>query len=882
MAGRPGDNSSRLLGRGCALLLLSSLLAACGGGGASGGDVVTVASGQAPDPVVVDVPVAYVKRTVSSEDAADDARRLLPARGGAGIFLRLRAAPSAPEFDLTPGLGEGSFDIRDLDVSFDGERILFAARGPLDDPELAEETTWNLWEYDRIAETLRRVIASDTIAESGHDRFGSYLPDGRIVFSSTRAQRARAVLLDEGKPQFEALDGDRAEPIFALHVMRADGSDIRQLTFGTDHDLAPRVADDGRVLFARRGRSVNDGIRLYRVNPDGTGLELLYGALSHEDPAREREVSFLEPHPVDGGALVLLRELVSRDAGGDIVFVDVENFVEREQALADAPAPVPPAERAATTNVVLLGDGLSPGGRYRGFWPLEGRADGRMFVLWSLCRAVRDAGPIVPCPAADDPSVPEQETLAPAAPLFGLYLFDPAQDTLTPVLAPQEGVAFSAVVAAQPRPVPTIRFDAADDGRADRLLLEQGVGELAIRSIHDVSGTDLAPGGIDALADPAQTTAAMREARFLRITRPVAQPDRDVRAVPGSAFGPRGRRVGMREILGYAPIEPDGSVILRAPADVPLSLSVVDVRGRRIGERHSATLQLRAGESRSCNGCHDPSTGTSHGRDGAFASAHDGAPADGQFPNTVAAFVGEAGESMAQQRKRVSCATDCASTRPSSGLVYADPWTDEARAGRAPDAERVVRYASLATPAPLPMSCGDAWTPRCRAVIHYETHVHPLWSLPRLITDPADPAVVLRDDTCTACHGPTSADGLVRVPAGDLDLTDGPSADVPAQFNAYRELVAGRVERIVDGGVLVPRLVEDGVDPDTGEPILRTVPLPRVLLAGRARASSRFFDRFDAGGDHAGYLSEFELRLLSEWVDIGAQYFNDPFAVEAD
>ena len=28
---------------------------------------------------------------------------------------------------------------------------------------------------------------------------------------------------------------------------------------------------------------------------------------------------------------------------------------------------------------------------------------------------------------------------------------------------------------------------------------------------------------------------------------------------------------------------------------------------------------------------------------------------------------------------------------------------------------------------------------------------------------------------------------------------------------------------------------------------------------------------------HAGFLTAAELRLISEWLDIGAQYYNDPF-----
>ena len=68
-----------------------------------------------------------------------------------------------------------------------------------------------------------------------------------------------------------------------------------------------------------------------------------------------------------------------------------------------------------------------------------------------------------------------------------------------------------------------------------------------------------------------------------------------------------------------------------------------------------------------------------------------------------------------------------------------------------------------------------------------------------------------------------------------------------------------------------------GIDPVTNLPIRVTVPVPPSMSAGSARASTRFFSRFDTGGTHAGYLTTAEKRLLAEWVDIGAQYFNNPF-----
>ena len=48
-----------------------------------------------------------------------------------------------------------------------------------------------------------------------------------------------------------------------------------------------------------------------------------------------------------------------------------------------------------------------------------------------------------------------------------------------------------------------------------------------------------------------------------------------------------------------------------------------------------------------------------------------------------------------------------------------------------------------------------------------------------------------------------------------------------------------------------------------------------------ARASAGFFRLFSSIADPVHYqlLSPSELRLITEWLDIGAQYYNDPFAI---
>jgi hypothetical protein len=73
-----------------------------------------------------------------------------------------------------------------------------------------------------------------------------------------------------------------------------------------------------------------------------------------------------------------------------------------------------------------------------------------------------------------------------------------------------------------------------------------------------------------------------------------------------------------------------------------------------------------------------------------------------------------------------------------------------------------------------------------------------------------------------------------------------------------------------------------------GVPTPTGVVLPPAMTAGSANNSSvDFFRLFDggfvppAGTDHTGFLTKAELRLISEWIDIGAQYYNDPFVAPA-
>jgi hypothetical protein len=103
-----------------------------------------------------------------------------------------------------------------------------------------------------------------------------------------------------------------------------------------------------------------------------------------------------------------------------------------------------------------------------------------------------------------------------------VWLFDPRDGTQRPVLTPTEGIRYTEVVSLAPRtPLPAVIIDAVPGVDYDPILATENVGIIDIRSVYDLDGADVAPGGYASLIDPVQTTADERPARFVRIEKAV-------------------------------------------------------------------------------------------------------------------------------------------------------------------------------------------------------------------------------------------------------------------------------------------------------------------------------------------------------------------------
>jgi hypothetical protein len=887
-----------------AVIIASMLLVA-----ACGESVVSQRTDE-PDPVVVDIPIAFVKRTLPVDEngtpIASDLREPSQFLPGAGLYIKARASVSSEEINITDrafidDLSQDSnnedterpqYDVKDVEVSYDGSTLLFAMRAPaIENADEDEQPTWNIWEYNRVTDDLRRVIASDIIAEAGDDTGPVYLPDGRIIFSSTRQRTNQAILIDEGKAQYSGLEESLNVEASVLHVMEPNGTAITQVSFNQSHDIDPLVLPNGKVLFTRWDQAGGDkGMHLYQMNPDGSELEIVYGRHSHNLNGQTVHFSQSRFTP-DDNVLVAVRDYERNTLGGNFYRLDTANYIDMNEPVASSSSLTGPGQEAALFDNIDTQSALSPGGYVAALYPLFD-GSGRQLFAWSQCRVYDPdqvveegvARTILPC----DEALLANPYIEAAPVLYGLWIYNPQTNTQQVIATPEEGVAYTELVSMESRPFPA---DFTQGDAFEQALADQSLGRIHIRSVYDLSGEDVTPNGLLDMANPTLTSANERPIRFMRVVKSVSIPDDEVVDIGRSAFGPV-RNVLMREIIGYAPVEPDGSVLVDLPANVPLSFSFLDVNGKRISQRHDNWVQLVPGEVKTCNGCHTSQSTLPHGRtDAEYPSINTGAPTTGgAHPGANPAYFTDLGETMAQTKGRIE-----GIAYPSPDIVFDDVWANPDTTAVAPSFRYT--YGALASAIPISQSCAQRWTVQCRVVINYPDHIQPLFEVDRTTVD--DAGMVVNNYTCISCHTPSNADGETQVPLAQLDLTNQPSLDNPNQLTGYRELLFTDNEVELVEGVLLDKLVpaldangnpiferdEDGeliLDPEGNPiPVMRTVPVSASARATSAAASNTFFNAFTTGS-HVGYLSDSELKMIAEWLDLGAQYYNNPFDVPQD
>lgn len=869
---------------------LTLLLSACGGGGGGTG---LSDNNDSPDPGVIDIPIAYIKRPTPAPDPNNNNSRSytdlndpIAMSAGAQLIIRPRSSNRSQEIDITPQIrsiiaselgvagSELSIDIKGLNTSYDGTQLIFSVRAI---PDLANNNnpelfTWNLWTYDFATNQAAYVINSALIRDEGadtgggHDMDPHFLTDDRIIFSSSRQSALQERQLNEGRGQRYspvAVDNPNSQAI-SLHIYDPDTQSITQVSTNQTAELQSSSLASGEVVFSLRD-PVSSTYSLYKVNPTGLLNSSLYGANSSPILVIEESTTgasgplhFQYPKELpDGRLMALMLPGPSQTLGGDIALIDAKGFIDVFTPSANYSGGSRGQLPLTDTEVNAL-DTLSPGGKFLAAYPLRDGSS-RILVSWNQCRIRNDQGLVKPCAIARN-SDRINGVFVPAEPVFGLWMFDPRDQTQLPVLLGETGSIITEVIAAEPRTYPSTPADGPYD--ADLAALNQGL--LIIDSVYNEDNglVNFAPLGIAAYSQPGTTAYTNRPARFMRIIQQVPRPNNNVLPnLPGS-----GGIFGLLEILGYVPVEPDGSVSVRVPANTPLMLNTVRDDGRRISARHTRWIQLAPGEIRRCVGCHDPNSSVPHGRrdtqppsqnPGAvaavgpvtglgftFADPTLAADALGQTMADVYDLHNPFGDPLGERTRNIDLQ-----------ILYTDEWTDTALSTPDPDID-LTYDPGWALPAAYPLIVPNL-DPSLngRIVIHYGDHIQAIWDRQRTILISGSQVFAPDGSAATSCVSCHTSNNNTMVPAGQLDLSGGATGQDPLTVS-YIELTRGDNEQWMTtmGGVadrtrLCTQLDAMGnpVLDAMGNPIVQAVnfPVPAPVNRGSAVASFEFFQCFE-------------------------------------
>ncbi len=299
-------------------------------------------------------------------------------RPGGGIYiLENPSAPPAaqrirPLIDpTTPDtLGAGIYS--DPELSWDARRVLFCFKP-------SPQGSNSIYEIGIDGRGLRRV--TDPTPHCGdykgshsgvHDVSPAYMPDGRIVFTSTR-RHGLVPCANEG--------------VDILHVMNADGSDIHPISVNNVNEFDPCMLADGRILHGRWeyvDKTALTQQSVWTIFPDGTNETALFANNMVKPEA------LLDARPVPDAPHLFVASFTPHNSPprGSIGLVDTRLGKDGTQALVNFEHPDKPdydrgnsCEPWPLSKDVVLYSGQAPGQKHNAIMIID--RSGRKEVVYA-------------------------------------------------------------------------------------------------------------------------------------------------------------------------------------------------------------------------------------------------------------------------------------------------------------------------------------------------------------------------------------------------------------------------------------------------------------------------------------------------------------------
>jgi hydrazine synthase alpha subunit-like protein/concanavalin A-like lectin/glucanase superfamily protein/WD40 repeat protein len=240
--------------------------------------------------------------------------------------------PTSPET-----LGQGVY--RDPDLNWDGKQLVFAHKGENNGSTSLYEIGIDGRGLKQLTDPEHQCTTKPPVRALGagrHDITPTYLPDDRIVFTSTRpAGRV---------PCFNS-------EVDVLHIMNGNGSDIRCLSINNVNEFDPAVLPDGRILYGRWEYVDKTALymqSLWTMLPDGTGETALFANNTAKPtavldarpvPGTHLIAASLTPHNGQAvGAIAVIDPHKGKNSLDAIVNFTPEYPIRMDQGLRDGPS----------------------------------------------------------------------------------------------------------------------------------------------------------------------------------------------------------------------------------------------------------------------------------------------------------------------------------------------------------------------------------------------------------------------------------------------------------------------------------------------------------------------------------------------------------------
>jgi len=447
-------------------------------------------------------------------------------------------------------------------LSWDARTLVFSMR------EDFETDCYYLYTLDLATRRVQQItfpVLQDGKPLPVADCEPAFLPDGRIVFTSTRDVHISDCWYRAG--------GN-------IYCCDADGSHLRRLTFDQLMTNNPQVLEDGRVVFTRweyNDRSALFNHPLIAMNPDGTAQMEYYGnnsmfpaAILHARgvPGSQKAIALIAGHhSIYKGKLGLIDRRQGIQAGRGIEFVNTKlnGAPGRERADFIRPEPPDPARPYLDLKIDVFGQF---GPQYSHPYAFD-----EEHYLCSFC----PEGYLPP--------------FGPFNPPLGVYYLRP--DGVRELLAFDDWQGTGQAIPVLARTPPPVR--------ASLVRPRDNFGVFTVQDVYQGPGLAGIPRG---------TAKKLRVVALeYRVAR-MGYGQNGGECETGLCQTPISLNSGswdVKHVLGEVDIEADGSCCFEVPAHTPVYFQVLDAQGYTIQSMRSWST-LQNGERLSCLGCHENKT----------------------------------------------------------------------------------------------------------------------------------------------------------------------------------------------------------------------------------------------------------------------------------